>query len=107
MTDDKEKPVKDVITVEEVAALLGPPRRTIYEAMHKKPDFPKPFKVGRSYFFLRAEVIAYREKLQAEFAARNSPPTKEQQDARTRRRNAAWEYNRMQRCLASLQKPKK
>ncbi|WP_072395460.1 helix-turn-helix domain-containing protein [Hyphomicrobium sp. CS1GBMeth3] len=84
MSDDR-KPPKEVITINEVSEILGPPRRSIWDAMRKKPDFPKAFKVGRSWFFVRAEVIAYREKLQAEFAAKHKLQTAERNAAQIMR----------------------
>lgn len=61
MTEDS-KPPRDVITIEEVSALLGPPRRTIYQLAYEDPDFPKPFKPGRRLFWVRDEILAYREE---------------------------------------------
>ncbi len=100
---DERKPPKDVITIPEVCALLGPPRRTIYEAMRKRPDFPKPFKVGRSWFFVRAEIIAYREKLQAEFAEKHKPATPEQQERAKQEQLRLREFSRQFRAQMQAQ----
>lgn len=70
MSDDDKRSPDDAITIEEVSALLGPPRRTIYEKIQKDDDFPKPFKVGKRLFWVRADILAYRAKKLAEFKER-------------------------------------
>lgn len=98
MSDDSKTP-KDVITIEEVSALLGPPRRTIYQLAYEDPDFPKPFKPGRRLFWVRDEILAYRAKKQAEFAEKHKPhdaaPKSKAQLADERAIRLAW--RRMQK----------
>lgn len=92
MSKDKEP---EVIKIEEVSAILGPPRAIIYHLIRTDPDFPKPFKPGKRLFWIRSEVIAYREKKQAEYAERNPVPTKPDRPPTETER---WEIKR-QRAL--------
>lgn len=72
MSDDS-KPPKDVILIEEVCELLGPPRRVIYKLSSSDPDFPKPFKIGKRLFWKRADILAYRDLKQKQYAERSDP----------------------------------
>lgn len=107
MAADDEKPPKDVITVEEVSAILGPPRRTIYQLTYQDPDFPRPFKPGKRLFWIRSEVLAYREKKQKEYAERHKPLSPQAAQSEKRRLDAARTYARMLRHAPRIPPPKK
>lgn len=99
--NDKASP-DDAITIEEVTALLGPPRRTIYQKIQEDDDFPRPFKVGKRLLWIRKEVLAYREKKQAEFAEKHKPPSAEAKERWERQAAAGREYARRMRHIQSL-----
>jgi predicted DNA-binding transcriptional regulator AlpA len=55
MIEKPNPPPKDAISMEEVSALLGPPRTVIYKLIASDPDFPTPFKLGKRLFWKRAD----------------------------------------------------
>jgi predicted DNA-binding transcriptional regulator AlpA len=92
MSDD-DKPPKDIILVEEVSALLGPPRMAIYRLSSSDPDFPKPFKIGKRLFWKRADILAYRDLKQKQYAERSDPSSPwrlRKEAAKARKLTEAW-----------------
>lgn len=63
-----------VFTTREVSELLGITPATIRELVYRDADFPKPFRPANSkLYWLRSDVLAYREKIISEFASGIKP----------------------------------
>ncbi len=79
--------------MEEVSALLGPPRTVIYKLIASDPDFPTPFKLGKRLFWKRADILAYRDLKQNQYAERKDPSSPwrlKKEAAKARKFTEAW-----------------
>ena len=52
---------KDLCNSEEVTKKFFITKRTLTEWIKNKPDFPKPFKIGRRLLWKRSEIEAFIE----------------------------------------------
>ncbi len=65
MASDLSTPTSEgklLLTVDEVAELLGVSRRSVWR-LSSGPDLPSPVKLGRSARWRRADIMAYVEDL--------------------------------------------
>lgn len=54
-----EQPLKTFLTTREVTAMLRIGRTTMFRYVREMPDFPKAYRIGVSFIFDKAEVLAW------------------------------------------------